>query len=217
MKKETLWGSLYLFGEEITDGTEAPAPIPQATQAEAEGPPAETGEAKAEGIPAAGESEANGSETRREAFRALMEGEYKDLFTAYFQETFNRRFKEQKETKEELERARAELERVSAFFGTDRAGLAAAMAAAREQQNTAPTREEIAQEVQRRVTDAVAAARLETESQLLAHIRARGLRPAESALSDGTGNALRGGASHLSRAQRAELARRAANGERIKL
>ena len=45
---------------------------------------------------------------REEEFRALMEGEYKDLFTAYFQQTFNRRFKEYKQIKCELEECRAE-------------------------------------------------------------------------------------------------------------
>ena len=64
---------------------------------------------------------------------------------------------------------------------------------------------------------AVETARAQTEQRLLASIRARGIRPTESALGASSGNALRRDASQLSRAQRAEVARRAAMGERIKL
>ena len=55
--------------------------------------------------------------SREKAFRALMEGEYKDLFAAYFQQTFNRRFKEHKQIKAELEEARAVLSAVKERYG----------------------------------------------------------------------------------------------------
>ena len=71
--------------------------------------PVHTQQAQASGdetksAPAAGEQT---QKEREKAFRALIEGEYKDLFTAYFQETFNRRFKEYKQIKAELECARS--------------------------------------------------------------------------------------------------------------
>lgn len=217
MEQENIWEPLNLFGEAVGDEPEQPAPIPQA-------------EATADTADVTGEEEcatdAGGqSETDRKTFLALMEGKYKPHFKAYFQEAFNRRFKEHKEMEKELKRIRGALAEVTELFGTDEAGLATALEAERQKRAAPPSypeneeqREaERAQEVRQAVEAAVAATRLETESLVLAHIRARGLRPAESALSDTSGDALRGGASRLSRAERAELARRAANGERIKL
>ena len=125
----------------------------------------------------------------------------------------------------ELKRIRGTLAEVTELFGTDEAGLAQALESERQKRAASPSHPESevkreaehTQEVRQAIEAAVAASRLETESLLLAHIRARGLRPAESALADTTQDALRGGASRLSRAERAELARRAANGERIQL
>ena len=56
---------------------------------------------------------------REKDFRALMEGEYKDLFTAYFQETFNRRFKEHKTVKAEWERLRPLYAALTERYGTE--------------------------------------------------------------------------------------------------
>jgi hypothetical protein len=73
------------------------------------------------------------------------------------------------------------------------------------------------QALEKQLRTAIESTRAETEKRLLASIRARGMRPTESALGVSSGNALRRDASQLSRAQRAEVARRAAKGERIKL
>ena len=213
MKENKHWDLLRLFGGESEgEANEASVPTPQTEQ---------TGE-NTQGTPAAGET--TDPKERSEAFRRLMEGEYKDLFTAYFQETFNRRFREQKEMAEELERHRTLVRAAAEHFGVAEGDLLAAIRAEDGKRN-APTasavqssektsNEEVMQQALR---EAVEAARLETEQRLLATIRARGLRPAENALRGGSGPALGGEASRLSRAQRAALAKRAAEGERIKL
>lgn len=222
MEQDKIWEPLNLFDEAVGDENTQPAPIPQAEAAitAATADEATTGDNEGNATDA-GER----NETERAEFLALMEGTYKPHFTAYFQEAFNRRFKEHKEMEKELKRIRGTLTAVTEFFGTDEAGLAKALESERQKRAVLPSHPESeaqreaerAQEVRQAVEAAVAASRLETESLLLAHIRARGLRPAESALSDTARDALRGGASRLSRAERAELARRAANGERIKL
>ena len=84
--KNGIWCSLTLFEGTAVGGNELPELTLRATK--------ETGEAAAAAPDAGERGEAKG---REQVFRELMEGEYKDLFTAYFQETFNRRFKEQKE------------------------------------------------------------------------------------------------------------------------
>ncbi len=152
---------------------------------------------------------------REKAFRALMEGEYKDLFTAYFQETFNRRFKEYKQIKNELESSRAVLSALHERFG-DLSGdaLLSAIRAETGLKN-APT------EAQKPIPEAagaafekeIADACAEAERRLLSHIRARGLRPAENAVQ--TQSTAIVGVSHMTREERAEVARRAASGERI--
>ncbi|MBQ8358035.1 MAG: hypothetical protein IJX39_09560 [Clostridia bacterium] len=212
MKQNNFRALLHLFGAEAEGETAQPSvPTPQMNQ---------TGDTESNSLPAAGEA---GEEAeRKERFRALMEGEYKDLFTAYFQETFNRRFKEQKEMKEELERARTVLGAAAEYFGVAQSELAGVIRAEHEKRN-APTEAPRStavpdpEETERRIREAVKQACAKTESRLLADIRARGLRPAEGGLSGNGGNALRQNAAQLSRAQRAEVARRAAKGEHIKL
>lgn len=55
------------------------------------------GETKGEGNAKAGVSTTSDSlEAKREAFRNLIEGEYKDQYTEMFQQSFNRRFRESK-------------------------------------------------------------------------------------------------------------------------
>jgi hypothetical protein len=214
MKQHNQWDLLHLFGEEIEgEATSASANTPQIT---------ETGAMEAS-APAAGETTAR--ETREEDFRALMEGEYKDLFTAYFQETFNRRFRERKEEIEELERARKTLHAAAEYFGVGEGELSDAIRAENEKRRALteapkappPTpREDPLEEMRRRVEGAVEEAREQTERAVLAAIRARGLRPTEAALAAESSRVLTVGVSSLSRAQRAEVARRAAKGERIK-
>lgn len=214
MKEKTTWDLLSLFGEEIEgEATSASVPTPQTN---ASGAP----EASA---PAAGETTAK--ERREEEFRALMEGEYKDLFTAYFQETFNRRFRERKEEKEELERARAILHDAAEYFGVGESELTDAIRAENEKRK-APTEASLqthpvsgdsdSEEMRYAIEGAVERAREQAERDVLAAIRARGLRPTEAALATEGGRALAAGVSSLSREQRAEVARRAARGERIK-
>lgn len=214
MKQNKTWDLLRLFGEADVGETEVlPAPTPQAS---------ETGDD--ESAPAA-EGQATASE-RQEEFRRLMEGEYKELFTAYFQETFNRRFKEQKGMRGELERAREMLRATAELLGVDEANLAEAIRAEHErkralteaEQANARQREQEAsqREIELQLQRARDEARAEAEQALLGHIRARGLRPAEGGLSATTARALASGVSSLSRQQRAEVARRAAKGEHIK-
>ncbi len=172
----------------------------------------ETGEK--ESAPAAGEQT---DTSREEAFRALMEGEYKDLFTAYFQQTFNRRFKEHKQIKDELESAKAVLSAVRACYGelsgealldAIRAETVLKNAPTETQKPLSPTSEQTSDE---RVERACA----EAQQRVIAHIRARGLRPAENGLC--TASAPVGATGRLTREERAEMARRAVGGERIVL
>ena len=202
---------LTLFGVDDMGGIAAPELTRQATGEQVGAPVAEE----------------QSEEARREAFRNLMEGEYKDLFHAFFQETFNRRFKEQKSMKDELERARGVIDAAAERFGTrDEEALITAIRAEkenmalteaegedspREERNTALLNEAI----DAAVRVAVERAREETERAVTESIRARGLRPTESALTPGVSGALAGGALRLTRAERAEMARRAARGERI--
>ena len=208
MKQNKNWEPLQLFGAEVEGEVEqASVHTPQTV---------DTGEKRANGTPAAGES--NGSEAREKGFRAMMEGEYKDLFTAYFQETFNRRFKEQKEMKAELERANLALSEVAAYLGVERSALRDVIRAEKEKKSAPAEGAASCNEEQTRaaIEAAVKEACAQTERAVLAGIRARGQRPAESALSDRGGDALRSGLGRMSREQRAEVARRAAKGERIK-
>ena len=153
---------------------------------------------------------------REEEFRALMEGEYKDLFTAYFQQTFNRRFKEYKQIKCELESSRAVLDAVRERFG-DLAGDALLDAIRAENTSKhAPTEAEKSIPAAAVASDEqIAAACAEAERRVLAHIRARGLRPAENAVC--VQSACGEGVSRMTREERAELAKRAERGEWIVL
>ena len=148
---------------------------------------------------------------REEEFRALMEGEYKDLFTAYFQQTFNRRFKEYKQIKCELESSRAVLGAVRERFG-DLAGdaLLEAIRAENTSKN-APTEVEksIPEEATAVSREQIAEACAEAERRVLAHIRARGLRPAENAVH--VQSTCGSGVMRMTREERAE------RGERIVL
>lgn len=155
-----------------------------------------------------------------------MEGEFKEEFTAYFNETFNRRFKEQKGLMEELRLARAVVDAAKARYGTEEIGklpdvIRADIADTASAEATAVSRDSAGREeetldvrVREEVAKAVASARLQTERAVMETIRARGLRPAENALSAFSSGS-RGKMSHLTRAERAEVAMRAAKGEHI--
>ena len=220
-----IWCSLTLFEGTAVGGKDTPELTPQAAK--------EAGEAITVASVAGEQEEKKG---REQAFRELMEGEYKDLFTAYFQETFNRRFKEQKGMMEELARVRTVFDAAAERFGSrDERELCAAIRA--ETENKAPTEaatappaeeapvasaeapsgenEMLSETIARAVQAAVEKTREETERAVLESIRARGLRPAESALTPGVGAYRGNGAAHLSRRDRAEMAMRSLRGERI--
>ena len=156
---------------------------------------------------------------REEEFRALMEGEYKELFTAYFQQTFNRRFKEYKQIKAELDDSRAVLSVLHERFG-DLTGDALLNAIRAETvSENAPTEAqtpppELSKDtpVQSK-SEEIEIACAQAQQRLLESIRARGMRPLENGLS----NRICGASTRIAttRAERAEMARRAANGERI--
>ena len=154
---------------------------------------------------------------REKDFRALMEGEYKDLFTAYFQQTFNRRFKEYKQIKTELESSRAVLDVVRERFGDLTGEELLAAIRAKKDKECAPAEAEklIPEATPPSFGEELRAACAETERRLLSHIRARGLRPAENGVQ--AESVYRQSAAKMTREERAELARRAAGGERIVL
>ena len=221
-----IWCSLTLFEGTTVGGKDTPELTPQATK--------EAGEATSVASVAGEQEEKKG---REQAFRELIEGEYKDLFTAYFQETFNRRFKEQKGMMEELSRVRTVFDAAAERFGSrDERELCAAIRA--ETEKRAPTEaatalpeeegapvaseeaaagenEALSEAIARAVQAAVEKTREETERAVLESIRARGLRPSEGALTPGVGAYRGNGAAHLSRRDRAEMAMRSLRGERI--
>ncbi len=83
----------------------------------------------------------------------------------------------------------------------------------------------VANAVEARVTEAVSAAVAEavaeavraTEERLLGHIRARGQRPSEVGTGGGAGVRMHPAVNRLTRKERAMLAKRAENGETVKL
>ena len=154
---------------------------------------------------------------REKAFRALMEGEYKDLFTAYFQETFNRRFKEYKQIKSELESSRDVLCALHERFGdlSGEALLNAIRAETGLKNAPAEAKMSIPEAAPATFEKEIAEACVEAERRLLSHIRARGMRPAENAVQ--TQSIHTAGSTRMTREERAEVARRAASGERIVL
>lgn len=81
--------------------------------------------------------------------------------------------------------------------------------------------EAVSQAVETAVAEAVSAAVsqavMESEERLLGHIRARGQRPAENGTGAVTGARLHGAVGRLTRRERALLAKRAENGEHIRL
>ena len=76
---------------------------------------------------------------------------------------------------------------------------------------------EIAEAVDRAVQEAVAEAERACEERLLGHIRARGQRPAEVGMSAAAGIRMHPAVNRLTRRERAMLAKRAEDGETIKL
>ena len=77
--------------------------------------------------------------------------------------------------------------------------------------------EAVAEAVEATVTQAVECAVRESEERLLGHIRARGRRPAENGLSAALGVRMHPAVGRLTRRERALLAKRAEDGETIRL
>ncbi len=77
--------------------------------------------------------------------------------------------------------------------------------------------EAVAEAVAVAVSEAVEAAVKESEERLLGHIRARGQRPAENGIRGAAGIRMHPAVGRLTRRERAMLAKRAENGETIKL
>ena len=224
MKKETMWLLLTWFGEEPLGGTNDLSDLTQRTE-----------NCTGDEVSASAAGEQPSKEAGEREFRELMEGKYKAHFTEYFQETFNRRFKEQKNRLEELERTRPVMQALSERFGTKDEGELIAAIRAEQERSKAPTEAaspktplskersfeepvaeaELSAMVQKAVAEAVKEARAETERAVLDRIRARGLRPTEGALTPGVGRTFQSSVSRLSKKERAEMARRAATGERI--
>lgn len=176
-----------------------------------------------EETPDAGEEQSG----TRERFRELIEGEYKEAFTEYFNEIFAKRFKQQKGEKEELSLLRAVAEAARARYGVEElAALPSAIRADTEEhaptEQTAEKNRTSVQEgsepldvlIRREVEQAIAQTKAQTERAVLAGIGACGLRPTENALSIYAFTP-KGERIHLTRAERAAVAARAAKGEKI--
>ncbi|MBE6961274.1 MAG: ribosomal-processing cysteine protease Prp [Ruminococcaceae bacterium] len=82
--------------------------------------------------PAAGEAKSSDAADKRKAFRALIEGEYKEQYTELFQNAFNRRFREAKGMESRLKAQKPVLELLAQRYNVqpdDMAGLRSAMEA----------------------------------------------------------------------------------------
>lgn len=75
-------------------------------------PAGQTASGETTAPPAAGED-------KRQAFRALVEGEYKEQYTEMFQNAFNRRFREMKGMESRLAQQQPLLELLSRHYGSD--------------------------------------------------------------------------------------------------
>lgn len=135
-------------------------------------------------------------EERRARYRALITGEFKDLYTADTQRIIDRRFKETRGLQEALEARQGLLDRLCEKLGAEDAdGLEEALTA----------------EIERAKAEAAKLA----EQRLADHIRSAGARPAENGGGGrGTVTAVTD-VKGLTKAQRAEFARRCAKGETI--
>ncbi len=156
--------------------------------------------------------EGEGPEARMARYRALVDGEFKDLFTADTQRIIDRRFKETRGLREALEAQRPVLERLMDRYGVARGDLPG-LAAAVEAEDARRDRE--AAELARLLEETARQAAQERERALVQNILARGVRPPENGGGAGNGLTTRLDPGRMTPAQREEIARRAAKGERI--
>lgn len=258
--------------------------------------------AEHEGAPAAGEKKAevqttsNTLEERRKAFRAMVEGEYKDIYAEDTQRIINRRFKEAKLNEETLQKQKplidilaerykitdGDMDKLISAVDEDERYLSEEAEAAgmtneayrefrkqkreldaiRKQQTQNQQREAAERQMQQWytegeevkavypgfdlnteaqnprflsmlksgvpvmhaykvmhmdeiMTDAMQTAARRSEQAVVNNIRARGSRPAENGLSSQSAFTVKDDVSKLSKKDRAEIARRAARGEKI--
>ena len=149
---------------------------------------------------------------RMERYKALVGGEFKDLFTADTQRIIDQRFKETKVLQETLAAQAPVLERLMGRYGVEGGNLDALMAAL-DAEETQRAQAEL--EAQRLMAEAVRKAAEERERALIQNILARGARPAENGGGAQNGINARPDPARMTAAQRADIARRAAKGETI--
>lgn len=258
--------------------------------------------AEPESAPAAGEKKAevqttsNTLEERRKQYRAMVEGEFKDLYTEDTQRIINRRFKDSKVTEDALQKQQpvidmlmqrykiadgdmakllSAVENDDAYWSeaAEEAGMTVEaykqftkqqreLEAIRKQQTQNQQREAAEKQLQQWytegeevkaaypgfdlnteaqnprfmamlksgvpvmqaykvmhmdeiMTDALQTTAKRTEQAVVNNIRARGSRPAENGLSSQSAFTVKDDVSKLSKKDRAEIARRAASGEKI--
>lgn len=181
---------------------------------------------------AGGETE----KVRRERYDRLIKEEFKDLYTDDTQKLINRRFRELRELREKFRRQEQELEALrakAAPAAPDYSGQVEEMKSLypdfdfeKEMENPdfaalvekgAPLA--AAWKVSRfeaLIQQAESRAALEAERKITAGIASRGSRPAECAAASANGLSGRRDVSSLTRADRAEAARRALKGESVR-
>lgn len=135
-------------------------------------------------------------EARRARYRALVTGEFKDLYTADTQRIIDCRFKETRSLAEALERQHGVLAALLERYGA-----------------AAP--EELEAAVEAHVEQARMEAQRQAEKRLADHIRSMGVRPQENGASAQNAVTSQRDVARLTRDQRAEYAKRAARGEVI--
>lgn len=133
-------------------------------------------------------------EARRARYRALVTGEFKDLYTADTQRIIDCRFKETRGLQETLERQTAALSALLERYG-------------------AAGPQELEAAVETYVERAKLEAQRQAEKRLADHIRSMGARPQENGARAQNAVTAQPDVARLTRDQRAEYAKRAARGE----
>ncbi len=179
------------------------------TSQEAEHSPAAGGEQEEQGErPCPKETEKD----RKARYRALVTGEFKDLFTADAQRIINERFKETRGLQETVAACRPVLERLGKRYGVD-GGDMTALSAALDAEEARRAQEE--RQMAQLLAETAQKAAAERERALTEDIRARGSRPPENGAGAQRGVTAGIRVDKLTPAQRAQIAQRAMRGERV--
>ena len=149
---------------------------------------------------------------RMERYKALVGGEFKDLFTADTQRIIDQRFKETKGLQEALAAQAPLLKRLMGRYGVESGDLKALNAALDAEDHA---RAQAEAEAQRLMAEAVRKAAEERERALIQNSLARGARPSENGGGAQNGIAARPDPARMTAAQRADIARRVAKGETV--